>query len=570
MLMLRDKLLYLFLLCVLLPLIITDGFVIYNFSAINQTKKKHTFSEYADSVEYYLKSSFEYPASASKSLLSNSVVRKLLNRKYNSTDEYYSYIQEFKKNSVFGSNMGISQSNLTIYADNDTMLNGGEFGRLSSIKTERWYELLEQSEENSRLLFYYDNNKKKNIISKRKVLFLQKQSESSLVGCEKAVKIELHYNSFVEGLSKLGLDCNIYVCKGNKLLVSTVGGNNVIDDFSIFNKKNKMNYKQSMVLYGEPLTIYIESPDYTWEKQMIRSIPLIVFLIILNVILPVFMMQQIEISITSRIKKLEKAFSSVKDEKLKMLDTVEGEDEIANLSMNYNHMARRINELIQTVYKDRLKQQEMDIAKQNAELLALHSQINPHFLFNALESIRMHSILKGEEETAEMVERLAVMERNNVDWNRDQVTVENEMTFVDAYLGLQKYRFGDRLNYEVYVDDELSNMMIPRLTVVTFVENACVHGVENKKGDSWIFVRIYKEGEEKVIEIEDTGCGMNQDEIRDILDKMENADIDRLKTGERVGIINASLRLKMMNPGKIRFFVESEEGEGTIIQIFIK
>jgi two-component system sensor histidine kinase YesM len=78
------------------------------------------------------------------------------------------------------------------------------------------------------------------------------------------------------------------------------------------------------------------------------------------------------------------------------------------------------------------------------------------------------------------------------------------------------------------------------------------------------------EGDEKVIEIEDTGCGMDEQAIKDILDKMENADIDRLKSGERVGIINASLRLKMRNPDRIRFFIESEEDEGTIIQIFIK
>lgn len=570
MLMLRDKLLYLFLICVLLPLVITDGVVIYNFSTINTTKQKHELSEYAEAVEYYIKSRLEYPTSASKVLLNNVVIGNLLNRKYNSTDEYYDSIQEFKKNAIFGSNMGIDKSVLTIYADNETIINGGEFRKLSSVKNEDWYEVLDKSEENSRLLFYYDDNKAKNIISKRKVLFLSKLNMFSWNGCEKVLKIEMQYNSFVEGINKLGLDCDVYLCKGDKLLISSKGGNNVIDDYGTFNNKKKTNYKKGLILYGEPLTIYIESSDYTPSKQIIRSIPLVIGLILLNIILPIFMMQQIEGSITSRVKKLERAFASVNDEKLKMLDKIEGEDEIANLSINYNHMARRINELIQTVYKDRLKEQEMDIARQNAELLALHSQINPHFLFNALESIRMHSVLKGEEETAQMVERLAIMERNNVDWNNDEVTVENEMAFVDAYLGLQKYRFGDRLNYELYVDDELKGMLIPRLTVVTFVENACVHGVENKKGVSWIFVRIYMEGDEKVIEIEDTGCGMNQEAIDDILDKMENADIDRLKTGERVGIINASLRLKMMNPDKIRFFIESEEDEGTIIQIFIK
>ena len=84
---------------------------------------------------------------------------------------------------------------------------------------------------------------------------------------------------------------------------------------------------------------------------------------------------------------------------------------------NYNRMADRMNSLIDTAYRCRLKEQKMDIARQNAELMALYSQINPHFLFNALESIRMHSILKKEEETADMIQKLAIMVRQNVDWS---------------------------------------------------------------------------------------------------------------------------------------------------------
>ena len=82
---------------------------------------------------------------------------------------------------------------------------------------------------------------------------------------------------------------------------------------------------------------------------------------------------------------------------------------------NYNRMVARTNELIQIVYKNKIKEQEMLVERQNAELLALHSQINPHFLFNALESIRMHSLLKNEYETADMVEKLALMQRQYVE-----------------------------------------------------------------------------------------------------------------------------------------------------------
>ena len=119
--------------------------------------------------------------------------------------------------------------------------------------------------------------------------------------------------------------------------------------------------------------------------------------------------------------------------------------------------------LIQTTYVDKLKQQEMDIARQNAELLALQSQINPHFLFNALESIRMHSLLKNEMETAEMVEHLAVMQRVNVDWHSDLVSVREEIKFVEAYLKLQKYRFGERLSYSLDISPACYDVVLPKL-----------------------------------------------------------------------------------------------------------
>ncbi len=141
-------------------------------------------------------------------------------------------------------------------------------------------------------------------------------------------------------------------------------------------------------------------------------------------------------------------------------------------------MVARTNELIQIVYKNKIKEQEMLVERQNAELLALHSQINPHFLFNALESIRMHSLLKNEYETADMVEKLALMQRQYVEWGNDSVEIRREMEFVRAYLGLQKYRFGERLSYSLEVEEDCLDIKIPKMTVVTFVENACVHGIE--------------------------------------------------------------------------------------------
>lgn len=222
------------------------------------------------------------------------------------------------------------------------------------------------------------------------------------------------------------------------------------------------------------------------------------------------------------------------------------------------------------MYKNKIKEQEMILARQKAELLALRSQINPHFLFNTLESIRMHSVLRNENDTADMIEKLAVLERQYVDWGDEGfASVSRETELVKTYLDIQKYRFGDRLSYEIDIDSRCRDFIIPKLTVVTFVENACIHGIESKTSSGWIFVRIYLKNGFMYIEIEDTGKGMDEVYMERLLWKMRNANIQLLQGKERVGIINACLRLKMETNNEVVFELDGEEGIGFIVQIKI-
>ena len=114
--------------------------------------------------------------------------------------------------------------------------------------------------------------------------------------------------------------------------------------------------------------------------------------------------------------------------------------------------------------------------------------------------------------------------------------------------------------------------------MVTFVENACIHGIESKTTQGWIFVRIYKEKtapsdggvcEELCIEVEDTGSGMEKEEQQRLLETMQNAKIERLKEKGRVGMLNACLRLKMVTDNQVKFALDSEKGIGTMVQIRI-
>jgi two-component system sensor histidine kinase YesM len=280
-------------------------------------------------------------------------------------------------------------------------------------------------------------------------------------------------------------------------------------------------------------------------------------------------MKVLERSITERITILGKAFGEGDNEIFQPIKEIKGTDEISALMHNYNRIVGINNELTNTIYKDKLREQESDLARKNAELLALQSQINPHFLFNALESIRMHSILKGENETAEMVQRLAVMQRQNVEWHDDAVTIEEEEGFIDAYLQLQSYRFGERISFNIDIDEECKKVLIPKLTLVTFVENACVHGIESKSAQGWIFVRVNKKEDKLIIEVEDTGDGMDEKEAEALQERMNNVTIDAIRKAKHVGILNACLRIKMMFRDQAKFAIDSEKGIGMSVIITI-
>ena len=159
------------------------------------------------------------------------------------------------------------------------------------------------------------------------------------------------------------------------------------------------------------------------------------------------------------------------------------------------------------------------------------------------------------------------MQRQYVEWGSDSVTIEQEIEFVKAYLALQKYRFGDRLNYKLDIMSECERYRIPKLTIVTFVENACIHGIEGKSTPGWIFVRISRKEQMLCIEIEDTGNGMEEEKMEDLRNHMQNASIDMLKGSGSVGITNACLRLKMVTENQVEFELDGEEGIGTVVLI---
>ena len=563
----KRKLLIVYVFCMIVPLVITDSVILGIVLKSEQRARLHEMENIANAVEYNLLSEADSASKYAKSIYISKYLDNFLNRQYESDLEYVAHYQKLFMDTLL--NVGASQSNMQIriYTDNDTIVNGAEFKKLDKILTKNWYHYMIENDLERGLYFEYDEEDTYVSKSNRKIYFFQKMNYYQ--DTNNVLVLEIDYRSMIRMLEGMKYDSVVYICDGDQIVLSNGKEGEASKNFAVLKERKDIGYSERVSIYGKDLEICVlNSTKSVWE-QILHQLPMILVLIFANVLLPLFMVYLINHSFTVRIGELSAIFQRVDEEHLEEIADPKGLDEIGSLMRNYNRMARRVNELIQIVYKNRIKEQEMVVAKQNAELLALHSQINPHFLFNALESIRMHSIIKKELETADMVQKLAVMQRQYVEWQEDEISIAREMDFVEAYLGLQKYRFGDRLSYELDMDTGCEQFQIPKLSIVTFVENACVHGIESKGTSGWIFVRIFKENENLCLEIEDTGSGMDEEQAKTLLARMTNANINMLKSKGRVGIVNACLRLKIITNDEVYFELESEEGVGTLIQIQI-
>lgn len=553
---------------IILPLVITDAFL---FQSIYEAELGNQRSYRDNAIDAYattLRDILEYDSDVATAIDLNKELNTFINTKYDMPYGYFNNYMFTVSSSFFATLSDINQDRIVIYSDNDTMMSGHYFHNIKEVENERWYIQFSQEDIYEAAYAYFDRAPRFPSADKDRFIYVRKMNTTKS-DVKKIITIEHRRTRLPNKVKETPEDCSMYICCDDYVLYASDNTNPSIYDIKQKAKKTSYATVKDFNMYGNTFTIYAISEELTILSVIKSNVPITILLIILTLILPLLFIKFIERSITERISILGKAFGERGKEYFQPIKEISGSDEISDLMHNYNRIVEINNELTNTIYKDKLREQESDIARKNAELLALQSQINPHFLFNALESIRMHSILKGENETAEMVQRLAVMQRQNVEWHEDAVKIADEEELIDTYLQLQSYRFGDRISYNIEIDDDCKDILIPKLTLVTFVENACIHGIESKATQGWIFVRVYKTDTDLMIEVEDTGDGLEEKEAEKLQKLMNTVTIDAIKKTRHVGSLNACLRIKMMFKDRAKFMIETEKGIGTSIIISI-
>lgn len=260
--------------------------------------------------------------------------------------------------------------------------------------------------------------------------------------------------------------------------------------------------------------------------------------------------------ISRPLRNLQEKIAGMEQGAYEVLPFGEGRDEIGTLIQGYNRMVRRIKELIEVIYEEQIRQKE-------AKYLALKNQINPHMLYNTLESIRMKALLRGEDEIAEMIKILAKMFRLVLGKEGDLVRIQDEISYVESYIKLQDMRFPNQFQLHVEVQEALLEKPCMSMILQPIVENCIEHGRREDGRMLHILLKGYlEEGGWMQLQIEDDGRGMSAQQMEqinqfamglgdDVQDKAKSIGLKNI--AERVMLYygeGSSLRVKESRDGK--------------------
>lgn len=246
------------------------------------------------------------------------------------------------------------------------------------------------------------------------------------------------------------------------------------------------------------------------------------------------------------------------------------------LEQNIN-VSPSVNKALHMLGEGLNKTEILNISKKQAQYLALQNQINPHFLYNTLESIRSEALCSGMDGVASMTEALATFFRYTISNVDKLVTLEDELTNIENYYIIQQYRFGDKLSFSIEYDDEeddLSalNLFLPKLVLQPIVENSIYHGIEPKVGKGNLKIRIDRTYDRLIIRISDDGMGIPEELLEELNNKLLTNSMEDVMEPKRekkggIAIINVNNRIKLLFGEEYGVYIYSTKDVGTDVEI---
>jgi len=496
----------------------------------------------------------------------------ILSTEYNDVSELYQDYTNYNE-ITYLLNIYKNIQSIKIYAYNKTLLNTGEIIVADEMtKKKKWFqEALKKDGKISWDLIYEDNFVRPQYYMS--LVRLLKNTYGEKVG---VIVIYAKGEEIKEFLSKnietvVTLNNGMIIASSNDKLVGSrlnIGwsnNNEIMKDVTINGKKSTAIVGVLNVTGDEQSKLRVVSffPQKEIYKRVNRVSMFAFFVIVFNLAVSLILMMVFSKLITDRISILNQKVNQISHGNLDVKIGILGNDEIGELTENVKIMAESIKNLINEVYVSNIQKQELLTRQKEIQLEVLCNQINPHFLFNTLESIRMKAICNNQTDIAQIVFLLSNLLRKSINMTHEIIPLRKEIEIVSEYLEIQKFRFGDKLDFIIDIDEKLLDYKILPFTIQPMVENSIKHGIEQMIGNGIIKISINEANDSIEIKIIDNGLGMSKQKLEDLKSTLDTSELSN------VGLRNVYQRLKLYYGDEFNLNIQSRENVGTEIILTI-
>ena len=454
-----------------------------------------------------------------------SYLKNKLDRLSESSSYYYNGIERFVRLS-FNSNDNLEEISFIGYNN----MKKNSFNRKNQIAIKN------ASEDEISMKYEADNI----ITDKNTIKFIREVKNPLNLKSEGIIILTYNLNNVKNIVKKYEGEHQVMIFDGNGYTVYNSDGEFNYEKYKYFNEIEKANYD---VKLDEKYYISKKTNDTKLIsvakilKSDVNKIPmkLINSLIFVDFLLFIISLSILYIKLkllSDRTDNILVAMEKVKSGDLDIeIPITSDNDEINYISENFNEMCKDLNDYIRKIYLAEIEQKK-------AEMIALQNQINPHFLYNTLESIRMKAICNGDKEVGKMLYTLSFLFRKQVKDN-NIITLKDELEYCSKYIEIFKFRYYDNFNFEIDCPSDLEKHKIIKFIIQPLIENYFVHGIRLEDHDNLLMVKVTRENDDIIIRVIDNGRGISDNELEKINYKL----LQREQQGNSIGIINVNERI---------------------------
>lgn len=332
-----------------------------------------------------------------------------------------------------------------------------------------------------------------------------------------------------------------------------------------FEGQNVLACESTLKGVSSPQTFRITTINHDYG-QITSTLLLITAITLIVSLLPMLIFFAFSHNYSGRLLTIRELMHQISKGHLEIEKDFIGEDELGELFQDMQATINGIQELNLLVLKEQKEKGEIRLQQQKMQFELLANQINPHFLFNTLETIRMRALLANQTELNDIILKLGRTLRYALDTSSTSTTLENALEYLESYLEIQHFRFQDKLNYSIDIqpDIDTKNTIILPFILQPIVENAIMHGFEKKKKGGKITIRVTLD-KDLIVSVTDNGCGIPADRLAELNEKLAFRRDEISST--HIGMHNANDRIKLSYGDEYGISLTSTPGEGTTATI---